>query len=133
MDDELLAAFEDGTLPREQWNHRAHVCVAYLIACQHELPEAIDRMRAGLQAYNAAQGVPETLERGYHETVTVAFMHLIHAAVRYCGMAPSSDEFCERHPELLDKFCLRYFYSSDRILTREAKVHFVEPDLAPLP
>ncbi len=31
-DDEFLAAFEDCTLPFEQWHHRAHVRVAFLYA-----------------------------------------------------------------------------------------------------
>jgi hypothetical protein len=28
-DDEFLAAFEDCTLPFEQWHHRAHVRIAF--------------------------------------------------------------------------------------------------------
>ncbi len=132
--DELLqAAFEARTLPQACWTHRAHVRMAFLYVSQHPLDQAIDRMRAGIQGYNAANQVPEALDRGYHETITVAFLRLIHAAVAATGPYVSSAPFCQRHPELLDKFVLRKYYSRPQIMTLEAKARFVEPDLTPLP
>jgi len=82
MDDhELLKQFEDLTLPFEQWTHRAHVKVAYLYLSRYPFAEAVDRMRRGIKAYNAANHRPEGPDQGYNETTTVAFLHLI-AAVR---------------------------------------------------
>ena len=133
MDDELLAAFEGLTLPFDQWTHRAHVRVAYLYTSRSDSASAIERMRAGVKAYNAANQVPEAIDRGYHETTTVAFMRLIHAAVSIHGLAPSSEAFCDRHPELLMKRVLLKFYTRGRIMSAEAKGTFIEPDLAPLP
>jgi aminoglycoside 3-N-acetyltransferase I len=46
---------------------------------------------------------------------------------------PDFDGFAERHPELLKKVLLRAHYSRERMLTPEAKVTFVEPDIVPLP
>ena len=132
-DRELQIAFENCTLPREHWTHRAHVRMAFLYASGNPFPAALDRMRRSIKAYNAANHVPESLERGYHETITVAFMRLVCVAVQGSGPFPTSDAFCERHPELLDKDVLRGFYSRERITSREAKERFVEPDLAALP
>ncbi len=132
-DHEFLAAFEDCMLPFEQWTHRAHIRVAYLYASESDLATAIDRMRAGIKAYNKATDTPEAVDRGYHETVTQAFMRLVFIANLTTGPHGSSDEFCECHPELLSKYALREFYSSERITTWEAKCEFVEPDLRPLP
>ena len=132
-DAKFLAAFESCTLPFDHWNHRAHVRVAYQYASRHDLDTAIDKMRTGVQAYNAANNVPEANDQGYHETVTQAFMRLIVAANQQTGPHHSADEFCQRHPDLLDKRALLQFYSSKRIMSWEAKAEFVEPDLCSLP
>jgi hypothetical protein len=132
-DDALLAGFEGCTIPNEKWTHREHLRVAYLQLVRLPYAEALDRMRNGIRALNAANSVPEGLERGYHETVTVAWMRLIAAALRASGPAADSRAFFEAHPGLTDKFALRRHYSRDRILTAEAKARFVTPDLAPLP
>lgn len=132
-DAELQAAFESCMLRFEAWTHRAHVRMAFLYASQHPLPAALVRMRTGIQAYNASRQIPEALDRGYHETMTVAFMRLVHDGLSRNGPFANSESFCERHPELLDKFVLRKFYSRKRIMTLEAKQRFVEPDLADLP
>lgn len=132
-DDELLAAFENCSLPYDQWTHRAHVRVAYRYALQSDLNSAIDRIRIAIKAYNKATDTPESLDRGYHETITRAFMTLVSAAINDTGPHQSSDDFCNAHPELLSKSALQTYYSRDRLLSWDAKSHFVTPDLRPLP
>ena len=132
-DQEFLAAFENTTLPMKEWTHRAHVRVAYLYASRHDLETAINTMRSKIKAYNQATDTPEAIDRGYHETMTVAFMRLIHASIFQSGPYESSGEFCAAHPELMTKLVLKTFYSSERIMTWEAKRNFVEPDLNQLP
>lgn len=127
-DAELLSAFEDGTISPEEWNHRAHLRGAYLLVRQFGLDGAVARMRDGLKRLNAAHGSPNTLMRGYHETITVAFLRLIHQ--RLPGTeSMSSAAFCDAHPELLDKQFLSQFYSPDRLWSWEAKQTYLEPDL----
>ena len=78
MDDpELLRQFESCSLPFEQWTHRTHVKVAYLYLRRRPFAEALASMRGGVQAYNAANNVPEGPREGYNETTTHAFMVLI--------------------------------------------------------
>jgi hypothetical protein len=137
MDDiELRRRFEDCTLPFEQWTHRAHVRVAYCYLSSYPLPEATDRVRAGIKAYNAANRVPEGPMSGYNETTTVAFMRLIDAVRQaYSAIMPTADSeaFCEKHPQFLHREILRLFYSPQRRLHPDAKTRFVEPDLTALP
>ncbi len=128
-DADLLAAFENCSLPTEQWTHRAHIRVAYLYASNHNLESATDRMRASIKAYNKATDTPEAIDRGYHETMTQAFMHLVFMANAHTGPHASSDEFCETHPELLTKKVLSDYYSRPLLMTWEAKAAFVQPDL----
>ncbi|MBC8355235.1 MAG: hypothetical protein H8E66_24940 [Planctomycetes bacterium] len=132
-DAEFLAAFESCALPREQWTHQAHVRAAFLYASRSDLPTAIRQVRTSIKAYNKATKTPEATDRGYHETITVAFMQIVFSATVQTGPHNSSIEFCEAHPELLTKFALQQYYSKERLMTLEAKRDFVAPDLCPLP
>jgi hypothetical protein len=132
-DDEFLTEFELCRWPLEQWHHRDHVKLAYLYLLHYSLEEAAAKLRAGIQAHNATHQVPNGPTSGYHETMTQAWLQLVHATMCEYGPAQSADEFVHQHPQLTQKTILRLFYSRERILSAEAKVSFVEPDLAPLP
>jgi hypothetical protein len=135
-DDEFLSAFEARTLPFTQWTHRAHVKVAFCYLRRLPLAAALDKVRAGIRAYNAANAVPESPTSGYNETTTVAFVHLVAATMAAYGdvmPTPTADAFCDTHPQLLTRNALRLFYSPQRRMDPRAKTEFVEPDLAPLP
>ena len=132
-DDAFLRQFETLTLPFDQWTHRAHVRVGYLYVVGHGFEHALVLVRRGIQAYNRHNQVPEGPDRGYHETLTHALLHLIDVTVKEHGPAASSNAFFDDHPELHKKQVLRLFYSRGRMMSAEAKATFVEPDLAPLP
>ena len=135
-DDEFVQQFESRTLPFESWTHRAHVRLAFIYCRRHGVDDAIERLRRGIKAYNAANDVPEGPMVGYNETQTVAFARIIHAVMTaYEGLYPAHDGegFCDLHPELMSKYILRFFYSPERRGHPDAKTSFVEPDLAPLP
>src|SRR6185436_3226610 len=102
-DAEFLAAFEDCTLPFAEWRHRAHLKVAYLYLRQLPFEPALEKMRQNIKRYNAATHTPEALERGYHETMTVAWMRLVHFTLCAYGPAASADEFLEREQQLLNR------------------------------
>jgi len=129
----FLQAFDTCTLTQAEWNHRAHLKLAYLCLRRYPLEEAIRRVRAGIQALNAAHQTPETIDRGYHETVTLAWLRIIHCMLCEYGPAETADAFFEQQPPLAQKQMLRLFYSAERLRSLEAKRQFVEPDLAPLP
>jgi len=132
-DEEHLRRFEDHSLPKEQWTHRAHLKVAYLYLNRFSQPEALERLRVGIQAYNAAQGIRDTPTGGYHETMTQVWLQLVYTALRQFGPAESADAFFEALPQLSDKRTPLLFYSRDRLMSPEAKRSYVTPDLAPLP
>jgi hypothetical protein len=134
MDDhDLLAQFEACTLTPEQWSHRAHLKVAYLHLLHYGPNEALPRIRAGIQRLNAAHQVPEAIDRGYHETVTRGWLQLIWVTLCEHGPGETADAFFDQQSQLCAKRALLFFYSRDRIMSPEAKLGWVEPDLAPLP
>ena len=135
-DDEFLRQFEDCSLPFDLWTHRAHLKVAFLYAREHPFGVALEKMRSGIKSYNAAHQVPETDTRGYNETTTCAMMQLVAATIAAYGNVfptPTVDDFCDTHPQLLNKHVLRLFYSPQRRMHLDAKTRYVEPDLRTLP
>ena len=129
-DEEFLSAFEACTL--EEFHHRDHIKVTYLYLRRHPLDEAITKVRTGLQALAVAWSAPvDDLEKGYHETMTQAWVRLVHLKLSRCGELESADAFCDQQPELMQKTRLELYYSRARLNTWDAKREFVEPDLAP--
>lgn len=134
MDDAaLFEAFTRSAVPRPMWTHRAHLRVAWLHLERMPPARALDAIRDGINSLNTANGVANTEDEGYHETVTFVFVRLVHDARRRAGPALSSDEFCDRHPELFDKSTVLRHYSRELINSRQARAVFVAPDLLPLP
>lgn len=132
-DAEFLAGFEACTIPHADWSHRAHIRMAYLVLRRDGLEKATDSVRTGIQKLNASQHTPEALDRGYHETLTQAWLRVVDSAMRSYGPGEDFEAFAAQHPHLLCKTLMRVFYSRERLMTWEAKRGFVEPDLAPLP
>ncbi len=128
--EELLRAFADLSLPRAEWTHEAHLAVAlwYLRHCP--LPEALDRVREGICRYNARHGA----SAGYHETLTVFYMHLVAAwAAAHPRPAGIAADLAALVADLGARNLPARFYSSGRLATDAARAGWVAPDLRPLP
>src|SRR6476646_10706856 len=89
---------------------RDHIKVAYLYLRLQPLEDAITKVRTGLQALAIAWGAPvDDLEKGYHETMTQAWVRLVHLGLTDRGAAESADAFCDQHPELMEKTHVQFF------------------------
>jgi hypothetical protein len=130
----LVTRFDDASLPHAEWTHRAHLTVALWYVTRHPAEDALARVRAGILRLNAAHGVPTTPTRGYHETITRFYMELVR---RYVEAEGAVDDWAERANRLFDRLGARDLplrhYSKARLGSAEARVRWVEPDLAPLP
>jgi hypothetical protein len=133
LDDAIFfAAFESAALTLPEWDHLSHLRAARLLVARQPLAAAIDEMRERIRSLIRANRVLESKESGYHETVTVAFMHLVaNAWIRDPGV--TSLDFCIRHGELQDVKVILRHYSRERLWTPEARAAFVPPDRLPLP
>jgi hypothetical protein len=132
-DDLFIQQFENLTFPFSEWHHRAHVKLAYLYATRFGVEIAGRKLREGIRAYNAANGVVDAPTSGYHDTMTQAWLRIIHATVQVYGQRENADDFVDFHPQLGQKKILRLFYSPELFMSARAKQEFVEPDLTPLP
>ncbi len=134
MDDEdFLKQFETAAWPLEEWHHQQHIKVAYLYLRHYPFETASAKIREGIKAYNTAHKVPEGLSSGYHETMTQAWLRLVHFTICEYGPAENADSFYEQSPQLQQKKVLRFFYTKERFTSPQAKAEFMEPDITPLP
>jgi hypothetical protein len=122
-DDDLLAAFEDGSLDGDAFTHEAHVRVAWCCLQRDDFAGALARFSTALRRFAAAKGAAGK----YHETMTVAWLALV--AERYAATPglPWTD-FAARHADLLDKTLLSRYYTTETLQSDRARRVFVLPD-----
>jgi hypothetical protein len=126
----LLAEFESGALPPQQFGHREHVRMAYVFLVTHGPDAAASRLRCALQAYLSHHGIDPAK---YHETMTQAWMLAVHHFMQKSPTQPSSEAFISTQPMLLDPQIMLTHYSATTIKSEAARTSFVEPDLDPIP
>lgn len=125
-DEAFLAAFEAGTLPKEDFSHRQHVRLAWLYLRAHGFAEGSRRVVDGIRGFAALHDVPGL----YHETVTRAWLRLIAASA---DGAATFEGFIAANPRLAAKGVLDAHYAPETLQSDEARRTFVPPDRAPLP
>lgn len=129
----FIEAFETCAIGLADWSHRSHIRMAWIYLRLLPFDAALDAVRAGLNRFVRANAVPDSLERGYHETLTIAWMRLVASAMRHHGESTDSSAFCDSMPHLLCPSLTRVFYTRGRIISIDAKMQFIPPDLAALP
>jgi hypothetical protein len=123
-DDELIAGFEAASLP--SFPHADHVRLTFLYLTRHGREETQKKLFEGLRRFAAAKGVPEK----FHVTMTIAWLDLVDDARRRHPAANDPAALVRACPELLNRDALLRFYTSERLLSDEARQHWLPPDRA---
>jgi hypothetical protein len=127
---DLVTAFERCELPRAAWTHRAHLVTAVWYLVHHGPDEGGKRVRAGIQRFNAANGVAQTPDGGYHETITRFYLWAVR---RHLRDAPQDSSVADLANGVVavwgDKSRPLEYYSRERLFSWEARTGWVEPDL----
>jgi hypothetical protein len=121
-DREFIDALESCALPGGAFDHRAHVRLAWLYLREQPLLDALARFIASLKRYAGSLGASGK----YHETVTYAFMFLIHERMARTP-ATSFEEFALANEDLLGPILERY-YTPETLASQLARTTFVMPD-----
>jgi len=127
----LIREFEARTLPREKWTHLAHLTMALYYLTSYPVSEATERIRSGIQRLNEAHGVKMTKDHGYHETITLFY---IWAVGEYLQNTDSNSSIVELANGLINSLYAEKnfpleFYSRERLMSWEARIGWLEPDL----
>ena len=131
--DDLIRRFDAASVRAEEFTHAAHLAVGAWYVRAYGADEALTRLRAGILRLNQAHGTPNSDTRGYHETITRAYVVLLDeflAARRgldaaACVRALLADPLGQRD-------ALHAYYSKDLLNSVSARRNWAEPDLLPL-
>lgn len=125
----LVTEFEACTLDPATFKHYQHLTVALWYLTHNSYATASEKMRTGIKRLAAAYG-----KMGYHETITEFWLRMVW---KFLGDAPENESVTSLTNRLIadddNKERIYEYYSSDLLNSAEAKSHWVEPDLKPLP
>jgi hypothetical protein len=123
-------AFEAGDVAPSDFNHAAHVQLAYVYLCEHPVDEAVDRMKSSLLAFLRRNAISEGK---YHETMTRAWVMAVDHFMQQSSGSESAVSFMSANPALLDSRIMLTHYSAEVLFSPEARSGFVPPDIQPIP
>lgn len=130
-DEIFIQAFEDATLPFEDWTHEAHLRMAWNYITEYGKEGAIPHIRLGIQNFNEQN--KDKVKFGFHETITMFYIAEVAHAIKKSPGVSSFEEFLERNRYLLDKTVIAQYYSHNHLYSDTARHQFVQPDLKQLP
>ncbi|MBY5933673.1 hypothetical protein KUV51_11735 [Tateyamaria omphalii] len=122
--------FEAGEVAPEDFNHRAHLRLAYVYLCEDPVHTAMPRIRGALHSFLKRNGVPADK---YHETLTRAWLMAVQYFMDKAAAARSFDSFIAQDDRLLDAKVMLSHYRKDTLFSDAARASFVAPDLQPIP
>ncbi|HEX9945573.1 MAG TPA: hypothetical protein VGG03_26470 [Thermoanaerobaculia bacterium] len=125
-DTEFVQRFEDCTLPNSAFHHRDHVRLAWLYLRRYPALEALARFAGGLKRFAAANGRAGL----YHETITWAYLFLIHERMAEADAGETWEEFVAQNADLLawNPSILDRYYERETLFSERARRIFLLPD-----
>ena len=127
-DRDFVAAIEGCAIAGSDFRHADHIRLAWIYLREHPLIEAIDRLTTSLKRFAAHHGVPEK----YHETITWAYLLLIHERLQRGGASATWDEFRAANADLFawKPSILERYYPTATLQSDVARRVFVLPSPA---
>ncbi|WP_031496026.1 hypothetical protein [Bryobacter aggregatus] len=125
---DFVRHFEQGTLTREQWTHRAHLLVAAWYVSRYPPIEAGVRIRTGIRHLNECLGGSNTESAGFHETLTEFWIRTVRAHLKREGASLASVNRLLEVPADL----WRAHYTIDLPSSRKARREWVAPNATEL-
>lgn len=122
--------FEAGRLSPADFDHRAHVRLAYVYLVEADDAAASDRMRSAILTFLDHHAIEVSK---YHETMTRAWLLAVRHFMERTPEVGSAEAFIEATPLLLDSGIMMSHYSTGLLFSDRARADFVEPDLDGIP
>jgi hypothetical protein len=125
---DFITEFESGAVPPESFHHADHVRLAFEYLSRYSLLEALTRFCAALKSFAAAHGKAML----YHETITWAYLFLIHERMARATGPQSWAQFSDSNPDLFvwKGGILAMLYRPETLHSELARATFILPDRA---
>ena len=132
---ELASRFSTAAIPATEWTQQTHLVMGAWHVMRFGADGALERLRSGIRRLNAAHGTVDSDTRGYHETITCAYVRLIAAFLRARPLDEAVDVRIAAvlASPLAARDVLTRHYSKATLFSVAARRGWVEPDLEPLP
>ncbi len=132
--DDLAGRFQGCAVPAKEWTHAAHLVVGLWHVHRYGAMDALVRLRAGIRRLNESHGGVNSTTNGYHETITAAYVQLLTQYLdrRGTDMPLELQALDLLAGPLAVRDVLFTFYSRDRLMSTNARLEWLEPDLAPI-
>jgi hypothetical protein len=130
-DQDFKRQVEACEFPVPNFDHRAHIRLAYVYLAENKAGVSVRLMRDALTGLLRHIGVDPAQK--YHETLTEAWILAVHHFMNKTANSVSADDFIEQNPVLLDSKIMLSHYSAEVLFSDDARRAFVEPDLDPIP
>jgi hypothetical protein len=121
---------ESCEFPVSDFNHRAHLRLAYIYLSENTTDKSTALMRDTLNRFLLHNGVDPSK---YHATLTEAWVLALRHFMNKTGVSESANELINKHPEMLDARIMMTHYSAEVLFSEEARAAFVQPNLDPIP
>jgi hypothetical protein len=121
-----IELFESGSISPSAFHHADHVRLAFCYLIRYSPLEALGRFCTALQRFAQVHGK----ENLYHETITWAYLLLIHERMARCAPSQNWEAFADANPDLLTwkDSVLYHYYTQANLQSDLAKRVFVFPD-----
>jgi hypothetical protein len=125
-DTEVIAQLENAAISPDSFHHADHVRLAFAYLRQYTILEALEKFPAALRQFAKRHGRPNL----YHQTITWAYLFLIHERIARADRPQTWDEFAQANRDLLTwkNGILQKYYADETLQSDLAKRVFIFPD-----
>jgi len=129
-DQQFQKEFETCATELSDFNHRAHVRLAYIYLCIGSIDEAYVQIRRGLLRYLEYNSI-NTVK--YSVTSTRAWIMAVRHFMQSATLCHSAGELVAQYPQLLDGNIMLSHYTKERLFSNEASKRFMQADIEAIP
>lgn len=130
-DQQFKREVEASTFPVADFDHRAHVRLAYIYLVDNSVDQSHQLVKEALIGLLRHNNIDPAAK--YHETLTKAWLLAVNYFMSQTPDSQCTAEFIENTPVLLNSNIMMSHYSPDCLFSEEARKAYIEADLNPIP
>jgi len=122
-------------LPRPEWTHEAHLAATMYLTLRHPEIDLDAELPGLIRRYNESVGGVNDDTQGYHDTITKAYLRGIRLFLSEADVQAALHELANDllHSPMGRRDWPLRFFSKERLMSVEARRHWVEPDVRAMP